>query len=52
VTVHLPASAEGETVHVDFRPPGWPAEIAAWVLALVGGAGWSLFHVVRRRRVG
>ena len=49
VTVDLPASAHGETVHVDFRPPGWPAEIAAWVIALVGGAGWSLFFAVRRR---
>ena len=42
--------AEGETVHVDFRPPGWTAEVAAWVLALVAGAGWSLFYAVRRRR--
>ena len=50
VTVHLPASAQGETVHVDFHPPGWTVELAAWALALAGGAGWSLFYVVRRRR--
>ena len=49
VTVHLPASAQGETVHVDYRPPGWTVEAAAWVLALVGGVGWSLFFAVRRR---
>jgi hypothetical protein len=49
VTVHLPASAPGETVHVDFHPPGWTAEIAAWALALAGGAGWSLLQAVRRR---
>jgi len=51
VTVHLPASARGETVHVGFHPPGWTAEVAAWGLALALGAGWSLFHAVRRRRV-
>ena len=50
VTVHLPASAQGHTAHVDFRPPGWYAEVAAWVLALVFGAGWSIFFAVRRRR--
>ena len=50
VTVDLPASAEGGTVPVDFRPPGWTAEVAAWVVALVAGAGWSLFYGVRRRR--
>jgi hypothetical protein len=50
VTVHLPATAQGGTVHVDFRPPGWTAELIAWVLALVAGAGWSVVHGVRRRR--
>jgi hypothetical protein len=50
VTVHLPASAQGETVHVDYRPPGWIAELATWGLALVVGAGWSVLHAVRRRR--
>ena len=50
VTVHLPPSAQGETVHVDFHPPGWAAEVAAWVLALLAGAAWSLVYAVRRRR--
>jgi hypothetical protein len=50
VTVHLPASALGQAVHVDFQPPGWTAEIAAWVLALLLGAGWSVAHAVRSRR--
>ena len=44
------AAARGETVHVDFRPPGWDAELATWTFAVVGGAGWSLFAAVRRRR--
>ena len=34
VTVRLPASAQGETVHVGFHPPGWTLEVAAWALAL------------------
>ena len=50
VTVDLPASAAGQTVRVAFRPPGWYAEVAAWVLALLAGAAWSLVHEVRRRR--
>ena len=50
ITVRLPASAQGSTVHVDFRPPGWTAEVAAWVLALLGGGTWSVLHAVRRRR--
>ena len=50
MTVHVPASAQGRTVDVAFHPPGWTAEIAAWVLALVAGAGWSVVVAVRRRR--
>jgi hypothetical protein len=50
VTVHLPASAQGETVHVGFQPPGWSLEVAAWAVALSVGAGWSLLYAVRRRR--
>jgi hypothetical protein len=50
VTVHVPASAGGSTVHVGFHPPGWNVEIAAWALALLCGAGWSLGAAVRRRR--
>ena len=54
VTVQLPASARGETVDVDFRPPGWTAEIAAWVLALVGGRAGrcSPYAVAVRARPG
>jgi hypothetical protein len=50
VTVRLPASAAGETVRVGFHPPGWYAELAAWAVALLAGAGWSLVHALRRRR--
>jgi hypothetical protein len=50
VTVHLPSSAAGSTVDVDFRPPGWTAEIGAWALALLAGAGWSVVAAVRVRR--
>jgi hypothetical protein len=50
VTVRVPASAQGRTVHVSFRPPGWTAEIAAWVLALVVGGVWSVGSVVVLRR--
>jgi hypothetical protein len=50
VTVDLPPGSNGRVVHVDFHPPGWPVELAAWALALVAGAGWSLVAAVRRRR--
>ena len=50
VTVRLPASAAGESVQVGFQPPGWYAELGAWVVALLAGAGWSLAHALRRRR--
>jgi hypothetical protein len=50
VTVRLPAAAQGQTVDVIFHPPGWTAEIAAWVLALLGGAAWSVVARVRRSR--
>jgi len=50
VTVRLPASAAGETVRVGFHPPGWYAELAAWAVALLAGAGWSVAHALRRRR--
>jgi hypothetical protein len=50
LTVHVPASAAGRTVDVGFHPPGWTAEVGAWVLALVGGAAWSAVAALRRRR--
>ena len=46
VTVHLPSSAPGSTVHVDFHPPGWTAEVGAWALALLAGFGWSVWSAV------
>ncbi|MGC4108996.1 MAG: hypothetical protein QM747_00875 [Nocardioides sp.] len=49
VTVHLPASARGQNVDVAFHPPGWDAELAAWGLALLGGAAWSVTAAARRR---
>ena len=45
LTVHVPATATGQTVDVAFHPPGWTAEVAAWLLAVVLGAG-----LVGRRR--
>jgi hypothetical protein len=50
LTVHLPSSAAGSTVDVDFHSPGWTAEIGAWVLALLGGAVWSAWSAVVRIR--
>jgi hypothetical protein len=50
VTLHLPASAAGETVDVGFHPPGWLAELAALAAALLGGAAWSVTAAVHRRR--
>jgi hypothetical protein len=50
VTVHLSPSDQGRTVDVGFHPPGWTAEVGAWALALVVGAGWCGWHAVRRRR--
>jgi len=50
LTVDLPASAAGSTAHVEFEPPGWAAEIGAWLLALLSGAGWSVVVAVRRSR--
>jgi hypothetical protein len=50
LTVHVPASAAGSTVHVGFRPPGWTLELGAWLLALARGAGWSVAAAVRASR--
>jgi hypothetical protein len=50
VTLRLPASAQGQTVDVGFRPPGWWAELGAWALALLAGAAWSVAAAVHRRR--
>jgi hypothetical protein len=50
LTVHLPGSAGGQTVDVGFHPPGWSAEVASWLLALLAGAVWSVVATVRRSR--
>jgi hypothetical protein len=50
LTVRLPASAQGRTVGVVFQPPGSTAELAAWLLALLGGAIWSAYSSVALRR--
>ena len=50
VTVHVPPAAQGETVDVTFRPPGWTAEVAAWLIALAAGGLWSGWSAVRRSR--
>jgi hypothetical protein len=50
VTVHVPPSARGETVDVAFHPPGWTAEVAAWLIALAAGGLWSGWTAVRRSR--
>lgn len=54
VTVHLAPSSAGRTVTLDWNPPGWGIEVAAWWLAVLGGLAWSLAMGVRgwrRRRV-
>jgi hypothetical protein len=50
LTIHLPPSAQGQSVDVGFHPPGWSLELGSWVLALVVGAAWSVVAGVRRRR--
>ncbi|HEX3295747.1 MAG TPA: hypothetical protein VHR85_02925 [Nocardioides sp.] len=50
LTVHVPATATGETVDVAFHPPGWAAEVAAWALAVLVGAAWSVVVWVGHRR--
>ena len=50
VTLRLPGTAHGQTVDVTFRPPGWTAELVAWLLALLAGAVWSAWSMVAVRR--
>jgi hypothetical protein len=50
LTVHVPATATGQTVDVAFHPPGWTAEVAAWLLAVAVGAAWSVVAAARRSR--
>jgi hypothetical protein len=48
--VRLSPDAEGDTVTVCFRPPGWELEIASLVGALLLGLGWSVLVWRRRSR--
>ena len=52
MVVDVPASAEGTSVTVTFRPPGWTLELATLGTALLVGAGWTVLAagLSRRRR--
>jgi hypothetical protein len=50
LTVHVPASSAGHTVGVTFHPPGWTIGLVAWVLALLGGVGWTVGARIRCSR--
>ncbi|MGZ4748309.1 MAG: hypothetical protein ACXVYY_14615, partial [Oryzihumus sp.] len=52
LSVDLPAGSAGRTVTVSFSPPGWPLELACWLLAVVVGLAWSLGAALRRHRLG
>lgn len=50
LTVDLPGDAAGSTVTVAFAPPGWPIEVASWLISVLGVLAWSLALVVLNRR--
>ncbi|WP_183086504.1 hypothetical protein [Mycetocola zhadangensis] len=52
--VDVPGGRVGDTVTITFRPPGWHIEVAAFVLAVMGVAGWAVAVFLRRRndRIG
>jgi len=50
VTVRLDPSSAGRSVTVDWSPPGWGSEVAAWWLAVLGGLAWSAAVAVLRMR--
>ncbi|GAA2003938.1 hypothetical protein [Microbacterium ulmi] len=50
LTVHVDAADEGETLTIQFRPPGWAVEVASAIAAGLIGIGWSLSWVAGRRR--
>lgn len=50
LTVDVPASARGETLTVRFSPPGWPLEVAAWLVSVLASVAWILWPRWRRRR--
>lgn len=50
LTVDVPASAEGKSIDVTFRPPAWRLQVACLVLSLVVSVGIVGTGVVRSRR--
>jgi len=48
--VDIPADAQGKTISVTFRPPGWHTELASAALAGLLAVGWSGVWLWRRRR--
>jgi hypothetical protein len=50
LTVEVTPDDVGETVTVTFRPPGWPVELAAGVLAVLVGVVWTGLDTARRLR--
>lgn len=50
LTLDLSAADVGSTITVTFRPPGWPVELGALVLALVLALAWSVLNLVKSRR--
>jgi hypothetical protein len=48
LNVRLPPNATGQVVTVHFSPPGWPLEVAAWWLGVLGGLAWSTLMLTRR----
>jgi len=50
LTVDVPAGADGSSIDVTFRPPGWGLEMACLVLSLAGGVVLVVASAVSRRR--
>jgi hypothetical protein len=46
LTVRVPQSTSAQEVTVTYAPPGWPVEMAALAVALVGGVLWSLVAIL------
>jgi hypothetical protein len=50
LTLHVPASAVGDTVEVSFSPPGWGLAVGAWALSVLLSLVLSALALVRSRR--